>query len=141
MREESHFSPTARSWVGATGLSQLMSATAADMASRLGLREPVLTDPWTNLYIGTQYLAYLDGLVPHRLLAIAGYNAGLGRARTWNTQFGDLPAILLIEAIPFHETRNYLRKIVTSWVYYRNRLTDAAAQETLNEIVAIRRME
>lgn len=141
VREESHFAANARSWVGAIGLSQLMSATAADMATRLRLNNPNLDDPWTNLHIGAQYLGYLQRLIPHQLLAIASYNAGLGRGRTWNERFGDLPAVLLIEAIPFHETRNYLRKVVNSWVYYRYALTGADPGETTAAIFAIQRGE
>lgn len=121
IREESHFNPNARSPVGATGLMQLMPATAEDVVRRMGLSDVDLDNPGDNLALGTFYLDYLSGRVTDPILRLAAYNAGQGRARTWQAQFGDLPPLLRIEAIPFVETRWYLRRIAVSAAIYRYR--------------------
>ena len=124
VREESYFDPAARSPVGASGLSQLMPATAADMSSRMGMRAIDIDDPRDNLVIGAEYLAYLVRLFDSEFLGVVAYNAGLGRVREWIRAFGDLPRELFLEAIPFAETRAYVRKIVTALWYYERLYPD-----------------
>jgi soluble lytic murein transglycosylase-like protein len=119
IREESHFQVTATSPVGARGLMQLMDPTARDMMARIGREVPDITAPEANLALGTEYLEYLEELLPNRISVIAAYNAGLGRLREWNRSFGDLPVPLFIEAIPFTETRNYVRNVIRSYAAYR----------------------
>ncbi|MGM0674501.1 MAG: flagellar assembly lytic transglycosylase [Spirochaetota bacterium] len=119
VREESHFSADIISSAGATGLSQLMPATAEDMARRMRLTEPDLTDPFTNLTIGAFYLSHLlerfdDGLLP----ALAAYNGGQGRVRRWLQEYESLSGPFFHESIPFRETRQYIRKILVSAAYY-----------------------
>lgn len=117
IREESHFDPAIVSHAGAIGLSQLMPATARDVARRMRLTEYELTDPATNLAIGAYYLDYLRGRFPGYLHALAAYNGGQGRVRRWLESY-DLEGILFHEAIPLRETRHYVRKVVVSAAYY-----------------------
>ena len=118
VREESHFAAAIVSRAGAVGLTQLMPATARDLAGRLKLGDPDLRDPQTNLRLGS---VHLDGLysrlqdIPKTLMA---YNAGLSRLRRWEEKLAGLPTDLLAEAVPFEETRHYLRKILVSALYY-----------------------
>ena len=120
VREESRFDAEIVSSAGAVGLTQLMPATAADEARRMRLTDPLkLTDPGQNLTIGAAHLARLygrlDGSVPRSLMA---YNAGLSRVRGWDRAYQGLPLDLYVEALPFAETRGYVRKILTSTVQY-----------------------
>ncbi|TVQ20965.1 MAG: hypothetical protein EA383_17665 [Spirochaetaceae bacterium] len=118
VREESYFDPQIQSWVGATGLAQLMPQTAADVAARLRVTDFDLTDPYTNLRFGARYLndlvVRLDAWVP----AMIAYNAGQGRVRTWLSERQGLPMILFHESVPFQEPRSYIRNITVSAVYY-----------------------
>jgi membrane-bound lytic murein transglycosylase F len=80
--QESRFNPTAKSWVGATGLMQLMPVTAKD----LGLQPHQLISPEHNLKAGIKYLQWLEkSLQPHIhdktelvKFVLAAYNVGLG---------------------------------------------------------------
>ena len=130
MRQESSFDVQAVSPAGARGLMQLMPATAASVARRLG--EPVSLDALTadagyNARLGTDYLRGLldqfSGALP---LALAGYNAGPSRVAEWIAANGDpalgsVDMIDWIELIPFSETRNYVQRIVENVVIYRAR--------------------
>ena len=118
VREESYFNPEARSVSGALGLSQLMPATAADMASRLGMEGIDLSRPEDNLEIGAAYLGYCIRLFDSEFLGLVAYNAGLGRVREWVRQFGDLDFPLFLQAIPFAETRHYVRKVTRALWFY-----------------------
>lgn len=124
MRQESLFNPEARSYVGALGLSQLMPATAADVARRLGLSDPDLTDPEDNLALGAWYLRHMIERSENLPDALAAYNAGITRVRRWRRARGYLPMDLYIETIPFDETRNYVKRLLVSsyhygYLYYR----------------------
>ncbi|POR01297.1 hypothetical protein AU468_08235 [Alkalispirochaeta sphaeroplastigenens] len=135
VREESHFNPRARSPVGALGLSQIMPASGDDIARRMGWPQPFnLERVSTNLQMGAYYLNLLKTMVPDNLiLQVASYNAGPGRGRGWQALFGDLPPELLVEAIPFVETRWYLRRIAVSSAWYQYLLdgTDPAEMPLL----------
>lgn len=134
IREESHFNSRARSHVGATGLSQIMPATAADLQRRLRWNTVDLLSVTENTTMGAFYLDYLRGQLPESLIfQLGAYNAGLGRGRTWRREFGDLPALLQIEALPFIETRWYLRRIFVSagWYNHLIRGSDVALDNPL----------
>lgn len=134
IREESHFNPRAQSPVGAVGLAQVMPATAEDLIRRLGWLTADLERVSDNVRMGAYYLDYLAGLLPEKIiLQLASYNAGPGRGRTWNTSFGDLSPELQIEAVPFIETRWYLRRIAVSsaWYQYQTEDTDPAQANLL----------
>ncbi len=118
IREESYFDPGIVSGAGAVGLAQLMPETAADAAKSLRMPDPILTDPEVSLKLGVYHLEKLHsrvGSIPKALLA---YNAGLSRIRSWDRKNGDLSVDLFVEAVPYVESRQYVRKILVSSVIY-----------------------
>jgi soluble lytic murein transglycosylase len=121
VRQESRFVHTARSSAGASGLMQLMPATARWVAKRLGLNghHTALTEAVdTNIGLGTYYLRQvLDSVDKHVVLASAGYNAGPRRAREWAAS-RPLEGAIYIETIPFSETREYVKKVMNNTLYY-----------------------
>jgi len=121
VRQESRFVTDARSHVGAAGLMQLMPATARWTARKLGLNdfEPArVTDPEINVQLGTAYLKLaLDDFEGSMALAAAAYNAGPGRARQWR-QGPVLEAAVWIENIPFEETRDYVKRVLSNTTLY-----------------------
>ena len=138
IREESYFDPRAVSSAGAIGLSQLMPVTADQVARKLGLQDPDLRHPATNLEIGARHLKDLlrsAGSVPKALLA---YNAGLTRVRSWEKTAKGLPLDLFLEAVPFEETREYLRKILVSAVMYARLYSDRDPRETASVFFELR---
>jgi soluble lytic murein transglycosylase len=124
MREESSFRPAVRSSAGAIGLMQLMPATAQKVARDVGLQGfdvERLTDPATNIRLGT---AYLDGLLGRfdgrASAAIGGYNAGPEAVARWLAERGDLADDEWVETIPYEETRNYVKRVERSLHVYRS---------------------
>ena len=146
VRQESRFVHTARSSAGASGLMQLMPATARWVAKRLGLNghHTTLTEAVdSNIGLGTYYLRQvLDSVDKHMVLASAGYNAGPRRARDWAAS-RPLEGAIYIETIPFTETREYVKKVMNNTLYYarlfhqsslslRDRLGTVPAKSTQN---------
>ena len=121
IRQESRFATVARSHVGASGLMQIMPETGRWIANRLGepYRSSSLTDMNTNVRYGTFYLSHiLQQLDSHPVLASAGYNAGPNRARRWQPIVQPLDADQYTESIPFLETRDYVKHLMTNAVHY-----------------------
>lgn len=121
IRQESRFIMDARSHVGASGLMQVMPATARWTAKRIGLNNftiDQLNDRDTNIAIGTAYLKLvLDDFQGSGPLAAAAYNAGPGRPRAWrNGVF--LEGAAWAENIPFAETRDYVKKVAANATLY-----------------------
>lgn len=126
IRQESRFITQARSHVGASGLMQIMPATASWTARRIGLRNfkpQDINDIPTNLSIGTAYLKLaiddFEGSIP---MAIAAYNAGPNRPRNWRNG-PVLEAAIWIENIPFNETRDYVKRVMSNTVNYAALMT------------------
>lgn len=121
MRQESRFVTSARSSVGASGLMQLMPATARWVARKIGLRDfrpGQVNDTETNVLLGTSYMRMvMESLDNHPVLASAAYNAGPGRARKWQADV-PLEGAVYAETIPFNETRDYVKKVMSNTVYY-----------------------
>lgn len=121
MRQESRFVTNARSVVGAGGLMQVMPSTAQWVANRLKIpyHASMVNDVGVNIRLGTYYLANaLKNLGNQPVLATAGYNAGPGRARQWQHATRPLDADQYVESIPFLETRDYVKKVMTNAVHY-----------------------
>ena len=121
MRQESRFINVARSGVGASGLMQIMPATARWIANRLGIKgfDPSeMQDPAKNIQFGAYYLKHvqttLDG---SPVLATAAYNAGPSRAQRWRDSVS-MESAVYIESIPFAETRDYVKKVMSNAMYY-----------------------
>jgi soluble lytic murein transglycosylase len=124
IRQESRFIVEARSGVGASGLMQVMPATARWTAKKIGLtgfKTKQLNDSDTNIAIGTGYLKLvLDDFAGSMPLAAAAYNAGPSRSRAWRGQAGSpsLEAAIWAETIPFPETRDYVKKVLANTTIY-----------------------
>ena len=124
-RQESAWNPKARSPVGASGLMQVMPATAQHTVTKFGIsgysNSSQLLDPETNIQIGTQYLeSVYQQFGQNRIFASAAYNAGPGRVRTWQgNSAGRLDPVAFIETIPFSETRGYVKNVLAYDAYYR----------------------
>ena len=131
VREESHFDANIVSRTGAVGLAQLMAPTANDMARLLKIKNPDLRDPHTNLVLGAEHFGRLLKRLKSIPKALLAYNAGLSRLRRWERAFGDLPIELLIEALPYQESRHYLRKILVSSIYYSYLHRGVSPEETV----------
>jgi soluble lytic murein transglycosylase len=124
-RQESAFIQNARSSAGALGLMQLMPGTAQLVAKKhqvhLGNHTAIL-EPHTNIQLGTQYLRMmLDTYENHPILATAAYNAGPGRVKKWLPNTG-MSADSWIETIPFKETREYVKNVLTYTIIYQQLL-------------------
>ncbi len=121
MRQESRFVTEAKSNVGAAGLMQIMPATARWVAKRLGMRDyrkALISQLETNLKLGTYYMKnVLSTLDNSPVLASAAYNAGPARARQWRAE-KPLEGAIYVESIPFDETRDYVKKVLSNTVYY-----------------------
>ena len=121
MRQESRFITSAKSNVGASGLMQLMPATAKWVAKKIGLRDfsqGKVHDTETNVLLGTTYMRLvMENLDNHPVLASAAYNAGPGRAKKWRAD-RPLEGAIYAETIPFSETRDYVKKVMSNAVYY-----------------------
>ena len=120
IRQESRFIMDARSSVGASGLMQIMPSTARWTAKKIGLvySGDLITDRDTNLRLGMSYLKLvLDDFGSSQALAAAAYNAGPSRPRKWRDGPVLEPAIWA-ENVPFAETRDYVKKVLSNATYY-----------------------
>src|SRR5688572_24228750 len=119
VRQESRFNTEARSSAGAAGLMQVMPGTARYVASRIGLRNyrSKVNEVETNVTLGTGYLKLVLEQLGNPVLASAAYNAGPSRARRWRDD-KPLEGAIYIETIPFPETRDYVKKVMSNAVYY-----------------------
>ncbi|WP_249292672.1 lytic transglycosylase domain-containing protein [Achromobacter ruhlandii] len=123
IRQESRFIMDARSHVGASGLMQLMPATAKWVAGKIGMSNftpDSVNDFDTNTELGTNYLnMVLRDLNGSQMLASAGYNAGPRRPHNWRSTFNHpVEGAIFAETIPFNETRTYVKNVMSNSVYY-----------------------
>jgi soluble lytic murein transglycosylase len=121
MRQESSFDPRAQSGAEAMGLTQVVPATGRSIASRLGRTDFALRDllkPAVSVEFGTWFMSQLLGDYKGRVFpALAAYDAGGGNVARWLQRFGDDPDVL-VEQIPFDETRTYLRIVYDNYIHY-----------------------
>ena len=126
IRQESRFIMDARSGVGASGLMQVMPATAKWTANKIGLTgftPSQINDRETNITIGTAYLKLaLDDFAGSMPMAAAAYNAGPGRPRNWRNG-PVLEGAIWAENVPFSETRDYVKKVLANTTSYSAILT------------------
>jgi soluble lytic murein transglycosylase len=131
IRQESRFVTDARSGVGASGLMQVMPATAKWTARKIGMTgftPDQITDRDTNIAIGTGYLKLvLDSFEGSMPLAAAAYNAGPSRSRRWRApNDGSGPVLegaIWAENVPFNETRDYVKKVLSNTTNYAALIT------------------
>lgn len=119
MREESAFNPRIESVANALGLTQMLVKTARRFSDGKTVTRDTLLDPGRNLELGSRYLSFLldryGGLAP---LTIASYNAGEGAVDRWLGERGDLELDEFLELIPYDETRNYTKRVLSSYLTY-----------------------
>jgi soluble lytic murein transglycosylase len=132
IRTESAFNHDVVSRAGATGLTQLMPATAEETATRIRRRggpdytRPAseegfaidLRNPAINIHIGAAYLAYLNDRMEDPVLALLAYNGGMNRIRRWR-RTTNLPPDLFLESVEYSETRNYGRSVRGAAAMYK----------------------
>ena len=121
--QESGYDAKARSAANAYGLMQILPSTGRQLARRLGIRRfrtSMLTDPDVNIRMGTSYLArLLDAFGGQVHLALASYNAGTRRTRSWAAERPGLERDVFIDDIPFPETQGYVKRVLGMTEDYR----------------------
>ena len=119
---ESKFDPRP-STAGAEGLMQILPDTAQYIAHLSGGTRFVASDlatPSINVAYGSYYLRYLlDHYRGDEMLALAAYNAGLANVDSWVAHAGAAGRRLTMDAIPFTETRAYVRRVLDAQRAYR----------------------
>jgi soluble lytic murein transglycosylase len=117
---ESSFRKDAISNKGAVGLMQIMPTTGEWVAGKIGIEftAETLTDPRTNILIGTFYLNYLITKFGDTRTALIAYNAGEGKVRTWLAEQG----ALTLTTCPYPVTNRYADKVSHGMRFYRIRL-------------------
>jgi soluble lytic murein transglycosylase len=123
IREESRYDAETRSPAGARGLMQLLPETAYTLDKKLniGINDPSqLYNVRNNIHLGTYYLKSLfsefNNSLPH---VIAAYNAGEAAVRKWEQRGKYKSVDEFIEDIPYDETRNYVKRVITSYFQYK----------------------
>ena len=124
IKQESKFNETAISKSKAKGLMQILDSTSKDMAKNIDSideNDINLFDPYTNILIGTKYLSYLISYYNgNYYLAIAAYNAGLGKVNSWIKE--DIKKYTnhynLLEIIEYDETKVYVINVIKNYEYY-----------------------
>jgi soluble lytic murein transglycosylase len=132
MREESRFDADARSVVGARGLMQIMPGTAYRLDKSLGLgirKDTQIADARNNIILGACYLKSLFGEFKSFAHVLAAYNAGENLVRRWEAAGHYKSVDVFIEDIPYPETRNYVKKVITSYFEYKRFSAEASGKK------------
>jgi soluble lytic murein transglycosylase len=120
---ESKFEPRPSS-AGAQGLMQILPETAYYLARLSGGKRFTAADlatPAINVAYGSYYLRYLlDHYHGNELLAVAAYNGGLTNVDNWVARARSEGHALTVDAIPFPETREYVRRVFSARQAYRS---------------------
>jgi soluble lytic murein transglycosylase len=120
--QESTFDPEARSVANAWGLMQIVPATGRRLARTAGLRRfstSMLTNPETNIRLGTLHFSRLVQQFGGTHYALASYNAGENRVVRWKAERPGIDEDEFIDDIPFPETQNYVKRILGTAEDYR----------------------
>jgi len=121
VREESAFDPLRESFANAIGLTQMIFSTANRFAKGTGIKvsRETLRDPEMNVTIGSNFLSFLMNRFEQRVaLVVPSYNAGEGATFRWLRERGDWPQDEWSEEIPYDETRNYAKRVISSYFTY-----------------------
>ena len=120
---ESHFRDGQTSAAGAQGLMQITPATAQMIARKSGGVAFTVEDlgtPQVNIAYGSWYLRYLMArYAGNRTFALAAYNGGEGNVDRWIAAARARNQALTVDAIPFAETRAYVRRVEHMQTRYR----------------------
>lgn len=118
---ESSYKKTVKSPKFAIGLMQIKLSTANYLDSlnhRSKIDERSLFDPNNNIKYGCEYLRYLIDKFDNIDTALASYNAGETRVRSWLTNTEYSLDKKTLNYIPIEETRNYIQKITNNIKFY-----------------------
>lgn len=122
IRLESLFDPWAEAAAGEKGLTQVIPPTGDYIAGQINWPDYQHSDlfrPQASIIFGAWYLAeQLQRFNLNPLVALAGYNAGPGRALQWQEASGGDPDRFL-EAIDIDSTRNYVQLLYGIHHVYR----------------------
>ncbi len=121
IRQESAFDDKARSRSNARGLMQILPSTGRTLARTERIRNynaAKLFDPEINILLGTRHLTSLLKRYGSTELALAAYNAGSSRVDRWVSLFGKEDPAQFVEQIPFGETRNYVKQVLSNKAFY-----------------------
>ncbi len=127
IRQESTFHDDIVSPAGAQGLMQLMPSTAKVIAKseRIAYDDKTqLMSAQKNISIGTAYLRQLGKRFQHPVLVSAAYNAGPSRVVYWLKNHPPKQVDIWIETLPWQETRNYLKNIISFYAVYQYRMKE-----------------
>jgi len=131
-RQESALTPDAVSHAGARGLIQMMPATAKTVARKHNITyhsRKQLFDPEKNIELASAYItSLLEQFDGNNIYATAAYNAGPHRVEKWLKTTAHLPIDVWIESIPFHETRQYVKNVLTYSAIYAHRRHQSSLQ-------------
>ena len=118
IKEESHFNPDAKSFVGASGLMQLMPVTYSEISKKYGISGDIY-DADSNIKAGSAYYWSLKRALKDKdLYAVSAYNGGIGSVTSWFNKLTYNDTDEFVEQIPYPETKNYVKKVYRSyWVY------------------------
>lgn len=143
IRQESRFMPTIRSSAHAVGLMQIIPETATAVAQKINLKQYALDNPNDNVNLGTWILEETHQHYKNNsLLAVASYNAGATKVESWlqEKQFTDSDEF--IEAIPFEETKDYVKQVFGNyWNYvrlYNPEVGQQVAKYAINQPITLR---
>lgn len=144
IRQESRFQPEIRSKAGAVGLMQMMPSTGAWAAENIDLKEYALENPDDNIKLGTWFLGQIHNTFDNNsLLAVASYNAGQGNMSKWLQDRKYMDPDEFVEAIPFDETKDYVKQVFGNyWNYlrlYDPQVAQQLAKHTAVPSIAMRR--
>ena len=124
-RQESAYGPLAVSPAGAYGLMQVMPSTAKVYSRKFDIpysNRRDLLKPHINIEMGSRYLELrYHQMDKNPIYASAAYNAGKHRIDQWKP-FGRHPTEIWIEGIPYTETRDYIKKVMTYRAIYALKL-------------------
>lgn len=134
MRQESGFIENACSWAQAKGLMQLMYPSALEQAKTLGINEldeENLYDPKINILLASSLLKKYRQQFPNILFTLSAYNAGPKNASSWYKKYKDHPADVIMESIPFKDTKEYIKSVLGSTLAYLRLTNNISAIKTM----------
>lgn len=123
IKTESNFESDAESRKGAKGLMQITPSTGTWIAQTIGLKsfdESMLFDPETNIKLGSWYIEHLADYYEGSFeLVFAAYNGGRGNVDKWLKNKSYSSDGRSLDAIPFSETENFVKKLRKNYTVYK----------------------
>lgn len=121
IRQESRFNQKARSPANAKGLMQIIPSTGRWILRKLNYKSRTIKkiyNPNINIMMGTFYIKHLSNKLENLVFTLASYNAGIKNVSRWSKIYSTEIPEKFIEQIPFYETRNYVKKVLSNYIVY-----------------------